>query len=83
MTEQLDRIEALAVKLNDRLYGQNGFEGDIPEIKRRLEIYDACLDAHEGKLIAQDERWSTVKWLVGLAVAGGATGVGTSIRSLF
>ena len=33
-----EKILAELTKLNVKLYGENGFEGDIPEIKKMLKI---------------------------------------------
>ncbi len=45
--EILDAINNLAAKL----YGQNGFEGDIPAIKEHLEKLNGHLDDHSKRLV--------------------------------
>lgn len=88
--EQLDRIEAQLARLSadtgklfDRLYGANGFEGDIPEIKNTIAKHSDVLQRHEKDIRLQDERWKGLKWIVGLAIASGATGIGAMIKSMF
>ncbi len=53
--------------LTEKLYGENGFEGDIPEIKKLLEKYD--------NRISRNSRF--IYWMLGLLAASGI-GIGAS-----
>ncbi|MBA7568404.1 hypothetical protein ES708_10125 [subsurface metagenome] len=48
--EILDAINHLIGKL----YGENGFEGDIPEIKGHLEKINGHLDDHSKRLVVAE-----------------------------
>ncbi len=64
-----DKIEIDVKITKDRLYGdgKNGFEGDIPEIKKLLEKYD--------NRISRNSRF--IYWMLGLLAASGI-GIGAS-----
>lgn len=70
--EILDAIKGLTSKL----YGENGFEGDIPAIKEHLEKINGHLDDHSKRLtIAEtkiDER--TTSKVTKKAIAGYGSG---------
>ena len=69
MTEKQNETAVDVRLMKDRLYGdgKNGFEGDIPEIKKLLEKYD--------NRISRNSRF--IYWMLGLLAASGI-GIGAS-----
>ncbi len=49
-----DEIISLIKILSAKLYGDNGFNGDIPEIKEHLEKINGHLDDHSKRLVVAE-----------------------------
>uniref|UniRef100_A0A6M3XI40 Uncharacterized protein n=2 Tax=viral metagenome TaxID=1070528 RepID=A0A6M3XI40_9ZZZZ len=79
LQELLVSTNSKVQSLHEKLYGINGFEGDIPELKRVLPV----ITRNTGRLdlVENNQKW--VKWLAGLAAAGGGAGAAALVKSLF
>lgn len=77
-------------KLDTKLYGENGFEGDIPEIKKHIQRIDGRLEKGDDMLYEHDtcikvlkDRWKWLKWMIPVGAGGGVTGLGALMKNLF
>jgi hypothetical protein len=60
--------------LNAKLYGENNFKGDIPEIIKSIEAIKACMDKHSTDIAILKDRQDT-----GAPSAKRVVGFGTTI----
>lgn len=59
--------------LNAKLYGENGFEGDIPAIKTHLEKINIHLDDHSHRITTIEATRRLSKKVIGGSIGGVAT----------
>jgi len=70
-----DEILAEIKKLNVKLYGENGFEGDIPVIKRRQAQFFSHFDDHSKRITIMETRMEKHEKPSKKAMAGWISGV--------
>jgi len=74
MANSNDVLRAIE-SLTEKLYGKDGFEGDIPEIKKHLN------DANKSMLkntIRSIKNETSIKWIIRILVAAGVIGGGAT-----
>jgi hypothetical protein len=58
---EIDDVFHEIQKLNIKLYGENGFEGDIPAIRKELEVVKDCAGKHTIDIALLKERVESFK----------------------
>ena len=70
----------LLIRIDERM---DGIHAHLERINGRLSDGDDKLEEHSGDIKMLKDRWKWAKWLVGGGAAGGTTGVGAFIKSIF
>ena len=74
MANSNDVLRAIA-SLTEKLYGKDGFEGDIPEIKKHLNEANKTMLKNTIRGIKNE---TSVKWIIRILVAAGVIGGGAT-----
>ncbi len=79
-----DEIISLIKILSAKLYGDNGFDGDIPEIKEHLEKINGHLDDHSNRLVIAETQIKerTISKVSKKAIAGYGGGTAVVVSTL-